>query len=169
MLSGAAWPAPVISIHRLTSVQSRDRSLVSELVNSPVLDVEARHYVSGLHLGVQLDRCGDLGVERRVNSDDAVTKVGDLKKKEVYDVIRRFLKLKVGGVGRRYLGSASYGIDSLLDPASSGQSTNHSFSNISVGFTRERPHGQMMRQKYVISNIYVEDTELQLLWGVREK
>ncbi len=33
--------------------------------------------------------------------------------------------------------------------------------------------GQMMRQKYVISNIheefYVEDTQLQLLWGVKKK
>ncbi len=33
--------------------------------------------------------------------------------------------------------------------------------------------GQMMRQKYVISNIleefYVEDTQLQLLWGVMKK
>ncbi len=33
--------------------------------------------------------------------------------------------------------------------------------------------GQMMRQKYVVSNIqeecYVEDTLLQLLWGVKKK
>ncbi len=33
--------------------------------------------------------------------------------------------------------------------------------------------GQMMRQKYVISNIieefYVEDTQLQLLWDVKKK
>ncbi len=33
--------------------------------------------------------------------------------------------------------------------------------------------GQMMRQKYIISNIheefYVEDTQLQLLWGVKKK
>ncbi len=33
--------------------------------------------------------------------------------------------------------------------------------------------GQMMRQKYVFSNIleefYVEDTQLQLLWGVKKK
>ncbi len=29
--------------------------------------------------------------------------------------------------------------------------------------------GQMMRQKYVVSNIYVEDTQLQLLWGVKKK
>ncbi len=29
--------------------------------------------------------------------------------------------------------------------------------------------GQMMRKKYVISNIYVEDTQLQLLWGVNKK
>ncbi len=33
--------------------------------------------------------------------------------------------------------------------------------------------GQMMRQKYVFSNIldkfYVEDTPLQLLWGVKKK
>ncbi len=33
--------------------------------------------------------------------------------------------------------------------------------------------GQMMRKKYVISNIlegfYVEDTQLQLLWGVKKK
>ncbi len=33
--------------------------------------------------------------------------------------------------------------------------------------------GQMMRQKYVVSNIleefYVEDTQLQLLWGVKYK
>ncbi len=33
--------------------------------------------------------------------------------------------------------------------------------------------GQMMRQKYVASNIleelYVEDTQLQLLWGVKKK
>ncbi len=33
--------------------------------------------------------------------------------------------------------------------------------------------GQMMRQKYVISNIledlYVEDTQLQLMWGVKKK
>ncbi len=33
--------------------------------------------------------------------------------------------------------------------------------------------GQMMRQKYVISNIheqfYVEDTQLHLLWGVKKK
>ncbi len=29
--------------------------------------------------------------------------------------------------------------------------------------------GQMMRQKYVISNIYVEDTLLQLLWGVKKQ
>ncbi len=33
--------------------------------------------------------------------------------------------------------------------------------------------GQMMRQKYVISNIleelYVEDTQLQLLWGMKKK
>ncbi len=28
---------------------------------------------------------------------------------------------------------------------------------------------QMMRQKYVISNIYVEDTQLQLLWGVKKQ
>ncbi len=33
--------------------------------------------------------------------------------------------------------------------------------------------GQMMRQKYVVSNIpeeyYVEDTQLQLLWGVKKQ
>ncbi len=33
--------------------------------------------------------------------------------------------------------------------------------------------GQMMRQKYVVSNIleefYMEDTQLQLLWGVKKK
>ncbi len=33
--------------------------------------------------------------------------------------------------------------------------------------------GQMMRQKYIVSNIlekfYVEDTQLQLLWGVKKK
>ncbi len=33
--------------------------------------------------------------------------------------------------------------------------------------------GQMMRKKYVVSNIleefYVEDTQLQLLWGVKKK
>ncbi len=33
--------------------------------------------------------------------------------------------------------------------------------------------GQMMRQKYVVNNIleefYVEDTQLQLLWGVKKK
>ncbi len=29
--------------------------------------------------------------------------------------------------------------------------------------------GQMMRQKYVISNIYVEDTQLQLLCGVKKQ
>ncbi len=33
--------------------------------------------------------------------------------------------------------------------------------------------GQIMRQKYVVSNIleefYVEDTQLQLLWGVKKK
>ncbi len=33
--------------------------------------------------------------------------------------------------------------------------------------------GQMIRQKYVVSNIleefYVEDTQLQLLWGVKKK
>ncbi len=29
--------------------------------------------------------------------------------------------------------------------------------------------GQMMRQKYVISNIYVEDTLLQLLCGVKKQ
>ncbi len=33
--------------------------------------------------------------------------------------------------------------------------------------------GQMMRQKYVVSNILeefcVEDTQLQLLWGVKKK
>ncbi len=33
--------------------------------------------------------------------------------------------------------------------------------------------GQMMRKKYVISNIleelYVEDTQLQLLWGMKKK
>ncbi len=33
--------------------------------------------------------------------------------------------------------------------------------------------GQMMRQKYVVSNIlqelYVEDTQLELLWGVKKK
>ncbi len=33
--------------------------------------------------------------------------------------------------------------------------------------------GQMMRHKYVVSNIlqefYVEDTQLQLLWGVKKK
>ncbi len=33
--------------------------------------------------------------------------------------------------------------------------------------------GQMMRQKYVISNtldiLYVEDTQLQLLWGMKKK
>ncbi len=33
--------------------------------------------------------------------------------------------------------------------------------------------GQMMRKKFVISNIlesfYVEDTQLQLLWGVKKK
>ncbi len=27
----------------------------------------------------------------------------------------------------------------------------------------------MMRQKYVDSNIYVEDTQLQLLWGGKKK
>ncbi len=26
----------------------------------------------------------------------------------------------------------------------------------------------MMRQTYVVSNIYVEDTQLQLLWGVKK-
>ncbi len=31
-----------------------------------------------------------------------------------------------------------YGIDSLLEPASSGQSMNCSFSHFRVGFTRER-------------------------------
>ncbi len=33
--------------------------------------------------------------------------------------------------------------------------------------------GQMRRQKYIVSNIleesYVEDTQLQLLWGMRKK
>ncbi len=29
--------------------------------------------------------------------------------------------------------------------------------------------GQMMRQKYVFSNIYVEDTQLQLLWAWRKQ
>ncbi len=29
--------------------------------------------------------------------------------------------------------------------------------------------GQMMKQKYVISNIYVEDTQLQLLCGVKKQ
>ncbi len=33
--------------------------------------------------------------------------------------------------------------------------------------------GQIMRQKYVVSNIlqefYVEDTQLKLLWGVKKK
>ncbi len=33
--------------------------------------------------------------------------------------------------------------------------------------------GQMMRQKYVVSNIleefYVEDTQLKLLWGMKKK
>ncbi len=29
--------------------------------------------------------------------------------------------------------------------------------------------GQMMRQKYVISNIYVKDTQLQLLCGVKKQ
>ncbi len=29
--------------------------------------------------------------------------------------------------------------------------------------------GQMMRQKYVVSDIYVEDTQLKLLWGVKKK
>ncbi len=28
---------------------------------------------------------------------------------------------------------------------------------------------QMMKQKYVISNIYVEDTLLQLLWDVKKQ
>ncbi len=29
--------------------------------------------------------------------------------------------------------------------------------------------GQMMRQKYVVSNIYVEDTQIQLLCGVKKQ
>ncbi len=36
-----------------------------------------------------------------------------------------------------------YGIDSLLEPASSDQSMNCSFSHIRVGFTRERESGML--------------------------
>ncbi len=34
-----------------------------------------------------------------------------------------------------------YGIDYLLEPASSGQAMNYSFSHVRVGFTRERARG----------------------------
>lgn len=50
-----------------------------EVVHLPVLDVEARHDVSGLHLAVQLNSHGNLGLKRRVNSDDTFTKVSDLR------------------------------------------------------------------------------------------
>lgn len=64
------------------------RSFVRSFVRSPVLAVEARCYVSGLHLGVQLNRHGNLGVERRVNSDDAVAKVCDLEKTDRFYFIQ---------------------------------------------------------------------------------
>ncbi len=44
---------------------------------------------------------------------------------------------------------------------------NHFWLRSNVNF------GQMMREKYVVSNIqeefYVEDTQLQLMWGVKKK
>ncbi len=51
----------------------------------------------------------------------------------------------------------------------------HFCLNVSVNhywvfvITNNVDFGQMMRQKYVISNIYVEDTLLQLLWGVKKQ
>ncbi len=51
----------------------------------------------------------------------------------------------------------------------------HFFLNVTVNhywvfvITNNVDFGQMMRQKYVISNIYVEDTQLQLLCGVKKQ
>ncbi len=50
----------------------------------------------------------------------------------------------------------------------------HFYLNVTVNhywvfvITNNVDFGQMMRQKYVISNIYVEDTQLQLLWGKKQ-
>ncbi len=51
----------------------------------------------------------------------------------------------------------------------------HFYLNVTVNhywvfvITNNVDFGQMMKQKYVISNIYVEDTLLQLLWDVKKK
>ncbi len=51
----------------------------------------------------------------------------------------------------------------------------HFYLNVSVNhywvfvITNNVDFDQMMRQKYVISNIYVEDTQLQLMWDVKQQ
>ncbi len=50
----------------------------------------------------------------------------------------------------------------------------HFYLNVTINhwvfvITNNVDFGQMMKQKYVISNIYVEDTLLQLLCGVKKQ
>ncbi len=50
----------------------------------------------------------------------------------------------------------------------------HFYLNVTINYwvfviTNNVDFGQMMRQKYVISNIYVEDTLLQLLCVVKKQ
>ncbi len=50
----------------------------------------------------------------------------------------------------------------------------HFYLNVTINYwvfviTNNVDFGQMMKQKYVISNIYVEDTQLQLLCDVKKQ
>ncbi len=49
----------------------------------------------------------------------------------------------------------------------------HFYLNVTINWvfviTNNVDFGQRMRQKYVFSNIYVEDTLLQFLWGVKKQ